>query len=657
MLFIWLFLPLLCSILIWIFPFLISKKNSFLIIAHLYLILFILWFFFFWSICFNQYSFFLELCPWINCGSLNNYWGFQLDGLVVIMLGLVSFVSTAVHFFSLNYMANDSNLIRFFSLLSLFTFFMFVLVASDNFIVLFLGWEGIGICSFLLISFWHTRISATKAALKAIILNRIGDSAFIAATAFIFLIFKSCDFSVVFSLIPFIVNEYFLLLGWSISYIEIISFLFVIGSVGKSAQLGLHGWLPEAMEGPTPVSALIHAATLVTAGVFLIIRCSPFFEYAPFTLNFILILGGLTCIFGSTVACAQNDIKRIIAFSTTSQLGYMFFARGLSSYNISLFHLLNHGFFKALLFLCAGAIIHLISHEQDIRKLGGLIIFTPYIYSAFLISLLALIGFPFLSGFYSKEVIIELAYSSYNINGFFIYWISTLSAFLTSFYGTRCLYLTFVVKNNSFKFFIQNIGELGYSIIFATTILIVGSIFSGLWFKDILIGFGSNFFGTAIYISNYHLMLDYEYLSWYVKSLPLIGTFLGVLLALCLNKFFLWYFKTSNYNNTFIIHFNDDLGSFFLNFFVSLKTFLNYKWFIDFLLNYYCGIFILKHSYETFYKIFDKGICEIVLINGFSFFLIKNSRLIIIKQNGFVYTVFCLILLSLIFLFEISFLL
>lgn len=573
------------------------------------------------------------------------------------MLGLVSFVSTAVHFFSLNYMANDSNLVRFFSLLSLFTFFMFILVASDNFIVLFMGWEGIGICSFLLISFWHTRISATKAALKAIVLNRIGDSAFIAATAFLFLLFKSCDFSVIFSLIPFVINEYFLFLGWQVSYIEIISFLFVIGSVGKSAQLGLHGWLPEAMEGPTPVSALIHAATLVTAGVFLIIRCSPIFEYAPFTLNFILILGGLTCIFGSTVACAQNDIKRIIAFSTTSQLGYMFFACGLSAYNVSLFHLLNHGFFKALLFLCAGAIIHLISHEQDIRKLGGLIVFIPYIYSAFLISLLALIGFPFLSGFYSKEVIIELAFSSYNVNGFFIYWISTLSALLTSFYGGRCLYLAFLVKNNSFKTFIQNIGELGYSIVFATSILILGSIFSGLWFRDILIGSGSIFFGSAIFISENHLMLDYEYLSWYVKNLPLIGTFVGILFAFFLNNLFFWYLEKSKYNKDFLINSNQNLGSFFLNFILSLKTFLNYKWFLDFILNYYCGIFILKHSYETIYKVLDKGIFEIILINGFSFFLIRNSRSIIIQQNGFVYTTICLIFISFILLSGFSFLL
>ncbi len=267
------------------------------------------------------------------------------------------------------------------------------------------------------------------------------------------------------------------------------------------------------MEGPTPVSALIHAATLVTAGIFLIIRCSPIIEFAPFTLNFILIIGGLTCIFGSTVACAQNDLKRIIAFSTTSQLGYMFFACGLSSYNVALFHLLNHGFFKALLFLCAGGIIFALSHEQDIRKLGGLITFLPFIYSSFLISLLALIGFPFLSGFYSKELIIELAFSSYNINSFFIYWISSISACLTAYYGGRCLYLTFLTNSNSFKVFIQNILVLGNSLLFSLCVLIIGSIFSGIWFKDLLVGIGSPFFGSSIFISPKYYLLDFEYIS------------------------------------------------------------------------------------------------------------------------------------------------
>lgn len=574
------------------------------------------------------------------------------------MLGLVSIVSTVVHFFSLNYMAEDSNLIRFFSLLSLFTFFMFILIASDNFLVLFVGWEGIGICSFLLISFWQTRLSATKSALKAIVLNRIGDSAFIGAISFLFLILKSCDFSIVFSLVPFIVGQSFDLLAYRVAYVDIISLLFLIGAVGKSAQLGLHGWLPEAMEGPTPVSALIHAATLVTAGVFLIIRCSPIFEYSPSVLNLVLIIGGLTCIFGSTVACAQNDLKRIIAFSTTSQLGYMIFACGLSAYNVALFHLLNHGFFKALLFLCAGAIIHAISHEQDIRKFGGLINFLPFIYSAFLIGLLALIGFPFLSGFYSKEMIIELSFVSYNINSFFIYWVSTVSAFLTAFYSVRCLYLTFLTKNNSVKIIVQNILKTGNSVFFALWVLIFGSIFSGLWFKDLLIGIGSNFFNNAIYISSSHVLLDYEYISWYVKNLPLFGTILGIFIALILNILFLQYFNKSIFNkNTHLIIYKDNLGSFILNNLLKVRTFLSHKWFLDFLQNNYFGIFVLKHSYETCYKIIDKGILEILTINGLSFSVIRLSRCLIIRQNGYMYTTICLMLICLTLVIALSFLL
>lgn len=570
------------------------------------------------------------------------------------MLGLVSFVSTAVHFFSLNYMSQDFNLIKFFSLLSLFTFFMFILVSSDNFLVLFVGWEGIGICSFLLISFWQTRLSATKSALKAIVLNRIGDSAFLAAIAFLFLIFKSFDFSLIFPLIPYIVNQSFSFLFFEITYIEVISFLFVIGSVGKSAQLGLHGWLPEAMEGPTPVSALIHAATLVTAGIFLIIRCSPIFEYASFTLNVILLLGGLTCLFGSTVACAQNDIKRIIAFSTTSQLGYMFFACGLSSYNVALFHLVNHGFFKALLFLCAGAIIYATYHEQDIRKFGGLIVFLPFVYSCFLISLLALIGFPFMSGFYSKELVIELAFSSFTINSFFIFWISSISASLTSFYGFRCLYLTFLTSNNSLKIFIQNVLVVGKSIIFALILLLIGSIYSGILLQDILVGQGTNFFGSSIFIASHHILKDYEYLSWFVKNIPFFGTVGGICIALCFNRFFYFFFQKEKYKTFFLIKSQNEIGSFLLLFCIKVKLFLNQKWFLDFLYNNYFGIFILKHSYDTFYKVIDKGVLEIALNNGGCFSCLRSSRYCNIRQNAYVYSTICFILMCLIVFVNIT---
>ena len=532
---------------------------------------------------------------------------------------------------------------------------MFVLVASDNFLVLFAGWEGIGICSFLLINFWHTRLSATKAALKAIILNRIGDSAFIASVSFLFFLFKSCDFSIIFSLIPFVTGLSFKVLVYNFYYVELISLLFVIGSVGKSAQLGLHGWLPEAMEGPTPVSALIHAATLVTAGVFLIIRCSPIIEHTSFTLNVILFIGGLTCLFGSTVACAQNDLKRIIAFSTTSQLGYMFFACGLSAYNVALFHLLNHGFFKALLFLCAGSIIFTFSHEQDIRKLGGLITFVPFVYSAFLISFLALIGFPFLSGFYSKELLIELSFSSYNINSFFIYWVSSLSACLTSFYGSRALYLTFLVKNNSFKIYIQNTLILGNSLLFALFILIFGSVLSGLWFKNFLVGLGSTFFGSSIYIASSHVCFDYEFVSWSIKNLPLFGALVGFFFSIYLNFFFSIYFDKSLYNAQYIIFCKKGLASFFLLCLIKIKIFLNYKWFLDFLTNNYFGVFFLKNSYETCYKVIDKGILEIFIINGLVFSVLKQARNLVLQQNGYTYSIICFLFICFILILNLSF--
>lgn len=549
-------------------------------------------------------------------------------------------------------MFEDAHLTRFFSLLSLFTFFMFILVASDNFLVLFVGWEGIGICSFLLISFWQTRIAATKSALKAIVLNRLGDASFIAAVSLLFLIFKSVDFAVIFQLVPFVAHSYFSFLIFNFSYLEVISILLVIAAVGKSAQLGLHGWLPEAMEGPTPVSALIHAATLVTAGVFLIIRCSPILEYAPSTLNFILIIGGLTCVFGSTVACAQNDIKRIIAFSTTSQLGYMFFCCGLSAYNVALFHLLNHGFFKALLFLGAGAIIFSISHQQDTRKFGGLIVFLPFIYSSFLISLLALIGFPFLSGFYSKELIIELSFSAFNLNSFFIFWISSISAFLTAFYATRCLYLTFLIKNNGFKFLIQDILVIGNGIFFAFFILILGSIFSGLWFRDLLIGPGSLFFCNSILNSSNYVLFDYEYQNWFIKITPLLGTLLGVFISFFFNSFLSFCFEKSKYNHFNLIFSTSSFDFLFFKLFFKLKVFFNHKWFLDFVLNNYFAFFLLKHSYQTCYKVIDKGVLEILIINSISCSSQNLSRCSIKQQNGFIYTTICLLFISLILSFS-----
>lgn len=318
-------------------------------------------------------------------------------------------------------MLDDPHLIRFSCYISLFTFFMLILVSSDNLLQLFFGWEGVGLCSYLLINFWYTRLQANKAAIQAIMVNKFGDISVMLAVSASFLLYSSVDFGLIFALTPYFINHTFFILSYPINTISLIAFFLFIGAVGKSAQLGLHTWLPSAMEGPTPVSALLHAATMVVAGVFLIIRCSPIFEYANSILILITLVGALTAFFAATVGMLQNDLKRVIAYSTCSQLGYMTFACGLSNYSAALFHLINHGFFKALLFLSAGSIIHGLSDEQDLRRMGGLQKLFPITYIMFLIGSLALIGFPFLSGFFSKDLILETAFAQYTVYSVFAY--------------------------------------------------------------------------------------------------------------------------------------------------------------------------------------------------------------------------------------------
>lgn len=337
------------------------------------------------------------------------------------MLLVVNIVSFLVHLYSTDYMSHDPNIARFMSYISLFTFFMLILITGDNFVLLFLGWEGVGLCSYLLISFWYTRIQANKSAIKALIVNRISDFGLTIGIIIIYSIFKSLNFATVFALTPFFYGKSFFFLGFDCDILSVIAGLLFFGACGKSAQIGLHTWLPDAMEGPTPVSALIHAATMVTAGVFLIIKCSPIFEYAPTVLTIITFVGALTAFFSATAGLVQNDIKKVIAYSTCSQLGYMIFACGVSSYHVSLFHLANHAFFKALLFLSAGSIIHSLSNEQDMRKYGGIMNLLPFTSIMLLIGSLSLMGLPFLTGFYSKDLILEIAYSKYTISGTFAY--------------------------------------------------------------------------------------------------------------------------------------------------------------------------------------------------------------------------------------------
>ena len=349
----------------------------------------------------------LLMGSWIFVEFLQINWCFCFDSLTCIMLLVVTFISTLVHLYSIEYMAHDPHLPRFMSYLSLFTFFMLILVTGNNFLQMFVGWEGVGLSSYLLINFWFTRIQANKSAIKAMLVNRVGDFFILLGLFSIYYVFNSLDYDIVFSLVPLVTDLKLLFINFEISAIDLICLFLFLGAMGKSAQLGLHTWLPDAMEGPTPVSALIHAATMVTAGVFLLARCSYLFEFSPFVLNLIMFIGASTAFFASTTGLFQNDIKKVIAYSTCSQLGYMMIACGTSGYAAGMFHLTNHAFFKALLFLSAGSIIHALADEQDMRKMGGLLKFLPFTYSMMFIGSLSLMGFPFLTGFYSKDLILE----------------------------------------------------------------------------------------------------------------------------------------------------------------------------------------------------------------------------------------------------------
>jgi NADH-ubiquinone oxidoreductase chain 5 len=509
---------------------------------------------------------YIKLSPWISSEVLNVDWGFMFDSLTVTMCVVVTFISAFVHLYSTEYMSHDPHLSRFMSYLSLFTFFMLILVTGDNFIQMFVGWEGVGLCSYLLINFWYIRIQANKAAIKAMILNRIGDFGLLIAIFLIFVNFKAVDYATVAVLVPFFKGYTVNFLNLNVDLLSTIGVFIFIGCMGKSAQLGLHTWLPDAMEGPTPVSALIHAATMVTAGVFLLARCSFIYEYITDILGYIAIAGALTAIFASTTGLVQNDMKRVIAYSTCSQLGYMVFACGLSNYSAGVFHLSNHAFFKALLFLSAGSVIHAVSDEQDMRKMGGLKNLVPFTYSMVVIGSLALIGFPFLAGFYSKDLILEVSFGSYSVLGYFCYFLGTFGAFLTAFYSTRLLYFTFLSKPTGYKQIICHAYDSGIRITIPLACLAIPSIFIGYYAKDMFVGVGSHFFGSAIFVNMAHMNLfDAEFSPTFYKTLPVNLSLLGFISAFVLYNFrskLLYQVKTSF------------LGK-------KIYNFLNRKWFFD----------------------------------------------------------------------------
>ena len=483
-----LFLPLTASIIVGFFGNKIGDKTSEILTSLFVSISALLSFFVFFKVLNSGYSNNLIIASWINSGTLNVNWSIKIDALSAVMLVVVNLVSALVHIYSIGYMSHDPHKPRFMSYLSLFTFAMLTLVTSDNFIQLFFGWEGVGLCSYFLIGFWFKKESANKAAIKAFIVNRVGDFGFALGIFLIFYLFGTVNYDEVFSQIPNILNKNIAFLGITVNAIDLICLLLFVGAMGKSAQFLLHTWLPDAMEGPTPVSALIHAATMVTAGVFLVVRCSPIYEYSELALSTITIVGMITAFFAASVAIVQTDIKKIIAYSTCSQLGYMFFAAGVGAYNVAMFHLFTHAFFKALLFLGSGAVIHSFENEQDINKMGGVRKKLPYTYILMLIGTLALTGFPFLSGYYSKDAIIEFAYLKGNNFGIMAAYVGVITALITSIYSWRLIFKTFHGNYNNTKINFDKIHESPMIMILPLVVLAIGAMFSGILFKDLFIG-------------------------------------------------------------------------------------------------------------------------------------------------------------------------
>lgn len=598
-----------------------SWGSAFITTSCLFLSLF-LSFFAFYEVALIGCPVYIKLTSWISSETLNIDWGFMFDSLTVSMCVVVTFISSAVHLYSIEYMSHDPHLPRFMSYLSLFTFFMLILISADNYVQMFVGWEGVGLASYLLINFWFIRIQANKAAIKAMILNRIGDFCLLIGIMLIFTYYKAVDYASVAVLTPMIQYKTINFLNMHLHLVSIIGLFLFLGAVGKSAQLGLHTWLPDAMEGPTPVSALIHAATMVTAGIFLIVRSSFIYEYTHNVLEFITIIGSLTAFFAATTGLVQNDIKRVIAYSTCSQLGYMVFACGLSNYSTGFFHLSNHAFFKALLFLSAGSVIHSINDEQDLRKMGGLKNLVPFTYSMIVIGSLALIGFPFLTGFYSKDLILEVAYGKYNSFGYFSYILGSFGAFCTAFYSMRLSYLTFLSKPTGHKQVICYAHDSSYFICLALACLALPSLFLGYYSKDMMVGVGSHFFGNSIFVNSTNFNLfDAEFINTFYKTLPVNFSFLGLLSA-----FFLYTFQT---NILFTIKISK-IGR-------KIYNFLNRKWFFDKIYNEYFSQFFFKFGYSISYKFLDRGIFEMLGPTGISTAVLKVSSTIHKLQTGHLY--------------------
>ena len=610
------FLPLIAAITSGFFGRFIGDRNSEILTSLLVSISAILSIYVFYEVIANNYQENIVIAKWISSGSLDVNWSMNIDPLSSVMLVVVTLVSSLVHIYSIGYMSHDPHKPRFMAYLSLFTFAMLMLVTSDNFIQLIFGWEGVGLCSYFLIGFWFKKESANASAIKAFVVNRVGDFGFALGIFLIFYLFGTVNYNEVFQQIPTITDTNLNFLGLEIGAINLICFLLFIGAMGKSAQIFLHTWLPYAMEGPTPVSALIHAATMVTAGVFLVVRCSPIYEYSPIILNLITIIGMTTAFFAATVALVQTDIKKIIAYSTCSQLGYMFFAAGVGAYNVAMFHLFTHAFFKALLFLGSGSVIHAFKDEQNINHMGAVWKKLPYTYALMIIGTLALTGFPFLSGFYSKDAIIEFAYLKGNTAGYYAAGVGIVTAFLTSIYSWRLIFKTFHGEYNNKSIKIEETHESPLVMLVPLIILSIGAIFAGFLFKDLFISHDTNnFWAQSIFflepLSTKHPPI------WFLLLTP-------ILVLISIPVAYYLFVKNKSVPEE-IVKINRPLYEFLVN-----------KWYFDELYDY----IIVNPSKKI--GLFLWKICDVKIIDGFGpdgiSSIIKKVSLKANKfQSGFIY--------------------
>ena len=574
----------------------------------------------FYDVALQQNAQTIQLFTWIESGNLKAEWALKIDTLTAIMILVVTSVSTMVHVYSIGYMHHDPHNPRFFAYLSLFTFAMLMLVTADNLVQMFFGWEGVGLASYLLIGFWYQKPEANAAAIKAFLVNRVGDFGFALGIFGTYLLFDTIVLDEIFILAPKYVETELTFLWFSADAITVLTMLLFIGAMGKSAQLGLHTWLPDAMEGPTPVSALIHAATMVTAGVFMIARLSPMMEYAPDTLTVVTLIGASTAIFAASVGLCQNDIKRVIAYSTCSQLGYMFFACGVSAYSAGIYHLLTHAFFKALLFLGAGSVIHAMSDEQDMRKMGGLRKRIPLTYWLMIVGTLALTGFPFLSGFYSKDLILEATFARDTGVGYYAFYIGIFVAGLTAFYSWRLIFMTFHGECRAPKSVQDKIHESPLVMTLPLIFLAVGALFAGKLGYEFFGGESMNaFWGTALIVLKENTTIEAAAgVPLWVVLLPTIMFIFGTSLA-----FYFYLLKP-------------DLPKTLSSKFSGIYQFLLNKWYFDELYD----LLFVRSAFRFGHALWKKGdgaVIDGLGPDGISSMVRRLSGQAVRLQSGFLY--------------------